>query len=302
MIEIILTALAVDVLFGEPPGFIHPVRYIGTFVSIQKSFFDSRDHEMLWGCFIVFSTVSVTVMFVYCYLHLASTVPFILRILALSLLLKTTFSVRFLHQAASEVKIALEAGDLQKGREKVSEIVSRDTSDLSEKEVISAACESVAESITDSIISPLFYYSVLGLYGAAVYRGMNTLDSMVGYKSMRIGTLSARLDDVLNFIPSRLAAALVLLSGVVHGCDWRNGLKIFLRDRNKTESPNAGNTMAMMAGVLHVTFEKRGRYTLGHDSQALAPHHIADTLTVMKGSTLIFVVILLLVEVAIWKV
>lgn len=301
MIEIILTALAVDVLFGEPPGFIHPVRYIGTLTSIQRSFFDSRDHEMLWGYFIVFSTVSVTVMFVYCYLHLTSLLPFILRILALSVLLKTTFSVRFLHQAASEVRIALEAGDLQKGRESVSEIVSRDTSDLSEKEVISAACESVAESITDSIVSPLFYYSVLGVYGAAVYRSINTLDSMVGYKSMRIGTVSARLDDVLNFIPSRLAAALILLSGILHGCDWRNGLKIFLRDRNKTESPNAGNTMAMMAGVLHVTFEKRGYYTLGH-GRALEPHHIADTLTVMKGSTLILVVILFLVEVVLWKV
>ncbi len=302
MFEIIFIAVVIDVSLGEPPVIVHPVVFMGKLINAQRKAFESKKFQTAWGVIITLSTISVTLLIVYMILYYNRKFPFFLQILVFSLLLKTTFSIRLLNEIASKVKEYQDEKNLEKAQEKVSEIVSRDTRTLTEEGVTSAACESVAESITDSIVSPLFYYVIFGLYGAFSFRVINTLDSMIGYRNIEIGTFSARLDDILNFVPSRLAAVLILISGVLLGLDWRNGIRIFLRDKNKTESPNAGMTMAAMAGLLRIQLEKKDNYVLGDAFEKIEPHHISKALNIMKVSVLLFLVVILAAEVILRKV
>ncbi len=181
--------------------------------------------------------------------------------------LKLTFAVRGLATAASAVARALERGDLAAARNGVArDLVSRPTAALDDARVASAAIESVAENLTDSVVAPLVYYALFGLPGAALYRAVNTADAMIGYRDgvlEHFGKPAARLDDVLNFVPARLAALALLAGAAIAGADARRGLAVMRRDRRRTSSPNAGWTMAAMAGALGVTLEKPGHYVLG---------------------------------------
>ena len=144
-------------------------------------------------------------------------------------------------------------------------LVSRDATELSEPLVAAAAIESVAENTTDSFVAPWLAFALLGLPGAFAYRGVNTLDSMIGYRGRYeyLGKASARLDDFLNFIPARLSALLLLLAGVVTSCSVRQGWQTALHEHRLTASPNAGWTIAAAAGLLGVALEKPGHYLIG---------------------------------------
>ena len=125
--------------------------------------------------------------------------------------------------------------------------------------------ESVAENASDSAVAPLLFWAVLGVPGAVAYRAVNTLDARVGYRGRHewLGKASARLDDLLNLVPARVTAALLLVAGLACGADARRGLAVLRRDGARTESPNAGRPMAAMAGLLGVRLEKVGQYQLG---------------------------------------
>jgi len=187
----------------------------------------------------------------------------VLEALALTCLL----SVRGLVRAAREVAGQLRREDLVAARRAVGyHLVSRPTAELDEGHVASAAVESVAENLTDSLVAPALFFLVGGLAGAAVYRVVNTADAMLGY---RLGTLeyfgkvTARLDDLLNLVPARLAGLSLVLGAGLAGESSRGALASLRRDRRRTASPNAGWTMAAMAGALGVTLEKPGAYRLG---------------------------------------
>ena len=144
-------------------------------------------------------------------------------------------------------------------------LVSRDASELSEPLVAAAAIESVAENTTDSFIAPWLAFALLGLPGAFAYRAVNTLDSMIGYRGKYeyLGKASARLDDVLNLIPARISAFLLLLAGLISGRSVRQGWQTVMRERRVTASPNAGWTIAAMSGLLGVSLEKPSHYLIG---------------------------------------
>ncbi len=184
-----------------------------------------------------------------------------------ALALKTTFALRGLATAASAVASDLERGDLDAARASVGrDLVSRPTTPLDDTGVASATIESVAENLTDSIVAPLAFYAVLGLPGAALYRAINTADAMIGYRDgdlEHFGKAAARLDDLLNLVPARLAALVLVVGAVVAGADARRAFAVMRRDRRRTASPNAGWTMAAMAGALDVALEKPGHYVLG---------------------------------------
>jgi len=172
-----------------------------------------------------------------------------------------------LTRAATEIKSALEAGDLPEARRLTGwHLVSRDTSGLSESQVAAAAIESLTENTSDSILGPLFYYTLFGLPGAFAYRFANTADSMLGYRDAErewLGKVPARLDDLLNLIPARLTALLFIVITWISGGDATRATKIWRRDCYKTESPNAGHPMSAGAGALDVELEKVGCYNLG---------------------------------------
>jgi adenosylcobinamide-phosphate synthase len=198
----------------------------------------------------------------------AATIAYILFSIYL---LKNTFSLRGLRQAVQKVKLSLAAGDLDKARRHSNALVSRGTGDLSREQVISAAIESCAENLCDSIVAPLFYFAVFGLPGAVAYRIVNTFDAMIGYhgKWEYTGKFAARLDDALNFIPARLSGLLITLASAIRGGDFAGSWRTMLSRHGGTESPNAGWTISAMAGSLGITLEKPGAYSLNGGGKEL---------------------------------
>ncbi len=167
---------------------------------------------------------------------------------------------------------------------------------MDKRHVVSAAVESIAESTTDGIASPFFYFAVFGVPGAVAYRVINTLDSMVGYKdkaNLNIGWFSANLDTIANYIPTRVTAALMVLSAALVGEDWRGSRSIIRRDRHNMQSVNAGWTIAAMAGALDTQLEKPGYYKLGDDKD-LNPNHIGRALRMMNSTVVLFGVFVVL--------
>jgi adenosylcobinamide-phosphate synthase len=188
-----------------------------------------------------------------------------------ALALKPMFAVRALRDAAFGVRDALDAGDLPAARRALGSLCSRDAAQLDEAALVAATIESVAENTSDSVVAPLFYYACLGLPAAAFYRATNTIDAMMGYHGELewAGKAGARLDDVLNYVPARLTALLLVAAGAVAGGDVRRGVATWRRDGARTESPNAGRPMAAMAGLLGVRLIKNGCYALGDDARPL---------------------------------
>jgi adenosylcobinamide-phosphate synthase len=181
--------------------------------------------------------------------------------------LKTMLSVRDLAGAARAVAADLERGHLEEARRAVGHhLVSRPTAALDEGHVASAAVESVAENLTDSCLGPLLFYMVCGLPGAAAYRAVNTADAIFGYRDGTreyFGKVAARLDDLLNLVPARLSALALVVAAPLAGADSAQAWAMMRRDHGRTASPNAGWTMAAMAGALRVRLAKPRHYTLG---------------------------------------
>jgi adenosylcobinamide-phosphate synthase len=182
--------------------------------------------------------------------------------------------------------------DLEKSRQLVSYLVSRDTSKLSQSQLISATVESLTENITDSVISPLFYAFILGVPGAIAYRVINTLDAMVGYKNEEnkiIGWFPAKLDDLLNYIPARITGILVIIAAMILGMNWRNSYLIMMRDARNTPSPNSGYSMAAAAGALEIKLNKPGVYQLGDNKFSLNHETIMDAIKLTRVTIFLFV-------------
>jgi adenosylcobinamide-phosphate synthase len=201
--------------------------------------------------------------------------------------LSLCLSVRGLWRAAGQVAALLESGDLAGARGALGfHLVSRPTADLDEGEVAAATVESVAENLTDSVLAPALVYLAFGLPGAALYRAVNTADAMLGYRDgvlEHFGKLAARADDVLNLIPARFAALCIVAAAGLTRASPAGAARILWRDHGRTASPNAGWTMAAMAGALGVRLVKRGAYELG-DGPLPGPHDIRRSRQIVIGA------------------
>ena len=289
LILILISAILIDRILGEPPEKIHPTVWIGKFTDALKKINSS---SLVYGAFVFIFITCVsagTAFFVLKFLE-----NFWLKIILGAAILKTSFSWRALEEHALRVV----QFNLENARKALSRIVGRDTSDLDEKQVISATVESVAESSVDGIISPLFYYSLFGAFfgieaGAAAamfFRAANTLDSMIGYRKYTgFGFFSAKTDDVLNFIPARAASLLIIFSAFILRENWKNAIRIFFRDRKKTPGQNSGCPMAAMSGALEVQLEKVGYYKLGDAAQELKAEHVRRALRIVGATTVSFI-------------
>jgi adenosylcobinamide-phosphate synthase len=194
---------------------------------------------------------------------------------------------------------ALRADDLKRARKEVSMIVGRDTKEMDEKEIIRASIETVAENLVDGITAPLFYAFLFGLPGIALYKGINTLDSLWGHKDDRFfyfGKFAARIDDCANYIPARLTAPLISLACFFFGCSPLSSLKVLIRDRNKHPSPNAGYPESAMAGALRIKLGGKNSYNgiisfrpeLGDGIEVIKCQHIKKSLGIVLLSTFFF--------------
>lgn len=297
---ILVLSLALDVAFGELPNRVHPVAGIGRIISWEMKLRPrGRTAQLLYGGLMVLITAGLFSCAAYFLLEYLRDVHMVLFVVVGAVLLKFTFSLRELHRAAMRVKHPLDKGDLPKAREQVGMIVSRKTSDLEEESVVSATVESVGEGIVDSFVAPLLYFLILaaipgvalvGIPAAVVYRICNTFDSMVGYRGEYeyVGKLAARLDDVLNYIPARLAGFAVVLAAWIARRRAAQAWQVMWRDHGKTESPNAGWTMSATAGALGIQVEKKGHYRLGESRVSLSTDTIVQATQILWVSAAVW--------------
>jgi adenosylcobinamide-phosphate synthase len=217
-------------------------------------------------------------------------------IIAGAILFKATFAIRGMGQYTKPIAAALKKNDIAKARKWLPYIVRRDPNSLDERQIISAAVESIAESTTDGITAPFFFFAIFGVPGAFAYRVINTLDSMVGYKNVEyknIGWFSAKMDTITNYIPARLTAYLMVPAALMLGENWRESWRILQRDKHKTASPNAGYTISAMAGALNIQLEKQGYYKLG-DDHGISHEDIGKALRVMTLTAALFGLVVVL--------
>jgi adenosylcobinamide-phosphate synthase len=283
-------ALLWDRLFGEPPAGIHPVVWMGRAIGFCEKRLrrSSPASQLLQGAAVALGVpLLFTLATVLVLTGLAETTW--LRILVSIWLLKSTFAVSALGAAATDVRRALALGDLSAARRALASLCSRDASEMDAGAVASGAVESVAENTADSVVAPLLFFVFFGLPGAIFYRAVNTLDARIGYHGRYelLGKASARLDDLLNWAPARLAAGLLLIAGAWQRLDARRGWEILWRDGGRTESPNAGRPMAAMAGLLGVRLEKAGHYALGDALVPVVPQTIGLAWQVARGASLL---------------
>ena len=241
---VLLLALVLDLALGEPPNRLHPTVWIGKTVALAERIAPSPQSaptlQLIAGGAIALlipaAWAAAAWAAAYGLMHLHPVAYLVVA----AMLLKTTFSIRMLHRVAADIGRILSTGDIAEARRQMSALVSRDTSQLTVGQMAAGAIESVAENITDSIVGPLLAFALFGLPGAVAYRAINTLDSMVGYHGRYeyLGKASARLDDLVNLIPARLAAGMLwiataVLPGLAGGRAWR----VMLSHRGRTESP-----------------------------------------------------------------
>lgn len=256
----VVCGFLLDLLFGDPRWLYHPVRVIGNGISLlekglRKIFPKTKAGERMGGAILVILIVTFSAGIPCLILLAAYRYKIWLGFVLESFMCYQLLATRSLRDESKKVYDALKEGNLEKSRYAVSMIVGRDTQNLTEEGVTKAAVETVAENTSDGIIAPLFYMMIGGAVLGFAYKAVNTMDSMVGYKNERyqyFGTAAARLDDVLNYIPARLSAWIMILASCLAGLNGKNAAKIYRRDRSKHASPNSAHTEAVMAGALEI--------------------------------------------------
>lgn len=299
----LLLSLIIDIIFGELPTRIHPVVIIGSLITFFKNIFIKINNK-LSGLLVVICVCCVSSVILYI-IYLIISINVILLFLIFSVLLSSTYSVNMLLQTAVDVKDALNES-IDKAREMVSYLVSRNTEELTESFIVSAVIESLTENITDSYVAPVFYYFIFGviiiykpfdnqlfylLLIPMLYRIFNTLDAMLGYKTdelINIGFVPAKIDDILNYIPSRIAGLYIVLSAYLLKLDAKNAYKIMIRDARNCPSPNSGYTMATTAGALNIQLVKKGTYILGDNNKKITKEDISKAVELSKLTILLY--------------
>jgi len=280
-VVVLIIAILIDWRFGDLPNNLHPVVAMGNWISwTRRKALQSPSSKFRFVCgaaSLLFGIVMIASIG-WAIERLSRETPIWIAICFQAVVLKCTFSIRSLGSAASSVATALNNSDLALARQQLAyHLVSRDTSQLDASSVAAAAVESVAENTSDSFIAPLIYFAIAGLPGALVYRYVNTCDAMLGYRTRDLewlGKSAARTDDLLNWIPSRVTAILMLIVGPASNTMLGNpinrlsAISIWMRDSRLTASPNAGHPMSAAAGLLGVVLEKHDHYRLGQ-GQAL---------------------------------
>jgi adenosylcobinamide-phosphate synthase len=283
-------SLLVDRLTGDPDSRYHPVALLGRFIGWWGR--PARFRESLQLPAGVLMWILTAGIFALPFLVAEIYLPWFLAVFAAPLLLKSCLAWRSLESHALSVIEALPDG-VESGRGRAKLLVSRDTANLTEEQVLSAAYESVTENLVDSITSPLCFYAAFGLPGAAVYRAANTMDAMLGYRDerVRLGWFSARADDVLNYIPARVTAGLLLVYFAALS-RFRPAWRCLRQEGRKRPGFNGGLVMAVMAGGTGIRFEKPGVYTIGPGDRTLAEAG-PEILSAIRVCTLVLTLLLM---------
>lgn len=287
----LLLAMGIELVLGDPVTRWHPVALFGRVISLLVAHAPSSSTRGQLAYGLALAGMPIGLLFLGSALMLQglTSVSQAVALLAGSALLKVSFSMRQLVAEAARAAASLERDGVAAARAPLSALVSRDLEDLSPRLAASAAIESVAENLSDSVVAPLFYYAIFGVPGALAYRAINTLDAMIGYHGRYeyLGRAAARLDDIANLIPARLTAGLLLIAAWISGESPGVALAVGLRDHTRTESPNAGWPMAVAAGALGVQLEKSEHYQLGGPADDPTPDTIRRAVRLVLWAALL---------------
>lgn len=259
-IIIMTIAWLLDLVLGDPYGWPHPVKMIGRLISqsekyIRRIFPDNQNGQRNGGILLAVMIPVIAVGTVHLLLVILAAIHPFLRGLAEVWICYQLLAVKSLRDESMKVYEQLEYGSLTEARTAVSMIVGRDTKQLSEEGVIKATVETIAENASDGVIAPMLYMCLFGVYGAVFYKAVNTMDSMVGYQNERyryFGTAAAKLDDLCNLLPARIAAVLMMLASALLRLDFFGAVNIYRRDKRNHKSPNSAHTEAVCAGALQI--------------------------------------------------
>ena len=296
IILILLVALFIEFTIGDPPNAVHPVAWLGKIISFFERFGlkGGKTFQFLYGAVITIGLMAAAAAGAWFLIDWLKGINYALYIIVAGILLKMTFSFVYLRKTALDIKKLIEKDEtLDQARFELRALVSRDTSKLPRPYLVSATVESVSESFCDSLVSPVFFFLLFGLPGAFAFRVVSTFDSMIGYhgKYEYLGKFPARLDDVLNYIPARISALLVIAGAYLTRMGAGRAWRVAKVDHLKTESPNAGWPMAAAAGALGVQFEKIDHYRLGRAERPMTPEVVEDSLRLINSATLVWFII-----------
>ena len=256
MIQIILGFL-LDLIIGDPQNPIHPIRIIGSLCKFVENLFRKilKQHLKVVGLVTWIIVVSIVFTFNYLLIKITYLINPIISIILGAVMIYFCISAKALKIEGLKVIKYLIKDDIKGARKQLSYIVGRDTENLDKEAILKAVIETVAENMSDGVIAPFFYAGLGGAPLAFLYKAVNTMDSMFGYKNdkyIEFGYFPAKLDDVFNYIPARLSGYFIVIVSFVLGLDYKNSFKIYKRDKNNHSSPNSAHPEAAVAGALNV--------------------------------------------------
>jgi adenosylcobinamide-phosphate synthase len=311
----LIIGFILDLILGDPIGWPHIVLGYGKLIPfferfLRKVFPKTSGGELAAGVFLVIFMGVISLGAGIGILVLAQLVSPYLRVAVESILVWQCVSLRSLRTASLTVYTPLKENDLPAARLAVAEIVGRDTANLDARGVTRAAVETVAENAGDGVIAPLLFMAIGGAPLGLLYKALNTMDSMVGYKNDRylyFGRAAAKTDDAANFIPARLAGVFMVLASFLSGFDGKSAWRIFRRDRLNHKSPNSAHTEAACAGALHIMLGGDNYYfgqlvhkpTIGDDGRPIEIEDIPRANRLLCATAFLFVIICILVKGAI---
>jgi adenosylcobinamide-phosphate synthase len=305
-------AFALDLLFGDPRWLPHPVCLIGKAIRFSETNIRKMVRNEFAGGILLAAVIAVlSFILPYGILYAAEKLSGGLSFIIETFFCYQIFAAKSLKTASMNVYYPLVKRNIAGARKNLSFIVGRDTQALDQKGIIRAAVETIAENTTDGVIAPLLYMALGGAPLAFLYKAVNTMDSMIGYKNeryIRFGRCAARLDDIANFIPARIAAVIMILASALLRLDAGNAAKIFIRDRYNHKSPNSAQTESVCAGALGVRLAGDAYYFgklvrkpfIGDALREIEPNDIITANKLMMLTSAIAVVIVLCIRGRIW--
>jgi adenosylcobinamide-phosphate synthase len=300
IIIILLISITMDLILGDPNNKIHPVAWLGKYINyfiLKIKLQEKENHEKKIGIIFTVTTIIFFTILIHAILIWLYNINIILMMVLSIFILYSVIAIKGIEKHINSITIALYNNDIENARKNLSMIVSRNTKDLDEEHILSGAIESIADSIVDGILSPLFYFSIFGSTGAFIFRVINTLDSMIGYKEKyyeKIGWMAAKADTYANYIPARTTAVLMIFAVIIAKADWKNSINIFKKERNHTISINSGHPISVLAGALRVRLEKLDHYTIGEPIEKISIEKCKMAIKIMKITIFVFCLIIII--------
>lgn len=256
----LITGYIIDLLIGDPKNIPHPICFIGNLISLcekilRKIFHNNPKSLRIAGTLLTIVVLAISTLIPLAILLIANKIHPIAQYIIESIMIWQILATKSLKTQSMYVYHSLKAQDIEKSRFNLSMIVGRDTANLNEKAIIKATVETIAENTSDGVIAPMIYCALGGATLGFAYKAINTMDSMIGYKNEKyrdFGRTAAKLDDFVNYLPSRICAWIMIFSSFLLRMNTKNAVKIWKRDKRKHKSPNSAQTESVCAGALEI--------------------------------------------------